>query len=107
MALVGKRDPRIGACADSGHWCTSGLNPLYCLKALKGRIISAHLKDKNVYGQGHDVPYGQGVADIKACLGELKNQGFEGNIAIEYEYNWDNNVPEVKQCIDFVRQHGK
>jgi sugar phosphate isomerase/epimerase len=106
LALVKNRDPRIGAAADTGHWCTTGLNPAYCLRVLKGRIVSAHLKDKNVFGPGHDVPYGKGVANIKECLDELKAQGFEGNISIEYEYNWDNSVPEVTQCIDFVRQYG-
>jgi sugar phosphate isomerase/epimerase len=106
LSLVEKRDARIGACADTGHWCTSGLNPAYCLRVLKGRVISSHLKDKNVYGQGHDVPYGEGVAGIKGCLDELKQQGFQGNISIEYEYNWDNSVPEVTKCIDFVRQNG-
>ena len=107
LSLVENRDKRIGACVDTGHWCTSGLNPAFCLKVLKGHIISAHLKDKNVYGQGHDVPYGEGVAGIKDCLDELKAQGFQGNIAIEYEYNWDNSVPEVTKCIDFVRAYGK
>jgi hypothetical protein len=28
-----------------------------------------------------------------------------GNISVEYEYNWENSVPEVKQCIGFVRTH--
>jgi len=37
----------------------------------------------------------------------LKHQGFEGNISIEYEYQWDKSLPEVKQCIDFVRGYGK
>ncbi len=107
LSLVENHDKRIGACADTGHWCTSGLNPAFCLKVLKGRIISSHLKDKNVYGSGHDVPYGEGVAGIKDCLDELKAQGFQGNISIEYEYNWDNSVPEVTKCIDFVRAYGK
>ncbi len=104
--LVAGRDPRIGAAADTGHWCTSKLTPVECLRVLKGRIISVHLKDKKEFGQSHDVPYGEGVADIKGCLDELKAQGFEGNISIEYEYNWDNNVPEVTKCIDFVRNYG-
>lgn len=104
--LVTGRDPRIGAAADTGHWCTSGLKPVEALRILKGRIISAHLKDKKDFGPSHDVPYGQGVADIRACLDELKAQGFTGNISIEYEFNWDNNVPEVTQCIDFVRNYG-
>ena len=104
--LVAGRDKRIGAAADTGHWCTSGLKPVECLKILKGRIMSAHMKDKLAMGESHDVPYGQGVGDIKACLDELKAQGFQGNISIEYEYNWDNSVPEVTQCIDFVRNYG-
>jgi sugar phosphate isomerase/epimerase len=106
LALVKDRDGRIGACADTGHWQTSGLNPLYCVRVLKGRIISSHLKDKKDFGQSHDVPYGEGVGDVKRVLEELKKQGFEGNISVEYEHNWMHNVPEVKKCIDFVRSHG-
>jgi len=105
--LVTGRDKRIGAAADTGHWCTSKLKPVECLKILKGRLISVHLKDKLDVGQSHDVPYGEGVANIKECLDEMKKQGFEGNVSIEYEYNWDNNVPEVTKCIDFVRNYGK
>jgi sugar phosphate isomerase/epimerase len=100
------RDPRIGACADTGHWQTSGLNPVYCLRVLKGRVISSHMKDKTDYGPGHDVPYGTGVGEIKRCLEELKKQGFQGNISVEYEYNWDNSVPDVTKCVDFVRENG-
>ncbi|MCX6905544.1 MAG: sugar phosphate isomerase/epimerase [Verrucomicrobia bacterium] len=104
--LVAGRDKRIGSGADTGHWCTSNLKPIECLKILKGRIVSCHLKDKKEFGNSHDVPYGEGVADIKACLDELKAQGFQGNISIEYEYNWDNNVPDATKCIDFVRNYG-
>jgi sugar phosphate isomerase/epimerase len=107
LEVTKNRDARIGACADTGHWQTSGLDPLYCIKVLKGRVISSHLKDKTEFGPGHDVPYGTGVGRIGLVLDELKKQGFEGNISIEYEYNWEHSVPEVKQCIDFVRQHGK
>ena len=105
LELTKGRDPRIGSCADTGHWQTSGINPLWAVRTLKGRIISSHLKDKLAFGPSHDVPYGTGVGEVGAILDELKAQGFEGNISIEYEYNWDNSVPEVKQCIDFVRTY--
>jgi len=108
LSIVKDRDPRIGSCADTGHWQTSGLNPVYCLRVLKGRVISSHMKDKSDYGPvGHDVPYGQGTGDIKRSLDELKKQDFQGNISIEYEYHWENSLPEVKQCIDFVKNYGK
>jgi len=108
VELTKGRDPRVGACVDTGHWLRSNLNPVECLKILKGRIVSSHLKDLHQKGPGaHDVPFGTGVADIRACLDELAAQGFAGNISIEYEHNWDNSVPEVGQCIGFVRGYGK
>jgi sugar phosphate isomerase/epimerase len=50
-----------------------------------------------------DAIYGTGVSDIKGILDELKRQNFEGHISIEYENNWDHSVPDVAQCIGFVR----
>jgi len=104
---VKDRDPRIGSGADTGHWVRSGLTPIECLRILKGHIISSHLKDLHAKGPGgHDVPFGTGVSDIPDVLDELKAQNFAGNISIEYEYNWDSSVPEVAQCIGFVRGYG-
>ena len=106
--LVKDRDPRIGACADTGHWTRSGIVPVEALKILEGRIISVHLKDLNEFGKrgAHDVPFGEGVSGMVAVLDELKRQGFAGNISIEYEHNWEHSLPEVTQCIGFVRGYG-
>lgn len=105
LSIVKDRDPRIGACADTGHWATSGLVPVDCVKILKGRIISAHLKDRPAMGPGqHDVPFGTGALNVKGVLEELKSQGFQGNISIEYEHNWENSVPEITQCIEFFKK---
>lgn len=107
LSLVKDRDSRLGACADTGHWATSGLKPVDCLRILKGRVISCHLKERAEIGKGlPDQVYGRGVSDIKGCLDELKAQGFDGNISIEYENNWKNSVPDVAQCIGFVRAWG-
>ena len=107
LSVVKGRDARIGSCADTGHWVRSDLDPVECLRILKGRIISSHLKDLNEMGLGaHDVPYGAGVSDVPALLNELKAQHFVGNISIEYEYHWENSTPEVGQCIGFVRGYG-
>ncbi len=105
LSIVKDRDQRIGSCADTGHWVRSGLKPVDCLRILKGRIISSHLKDLNEFGKpgAHDLPYGMGVSDVPGILEELKSQGFQGNISVEYEFNWDNSVPDIAQCIGFVR----
>jgi sugar phosphate isomerase/epimerase len=103
LSMVKDRDSRMGSCADTGHWLRSGIKPVDALKILEGRIISSHLKDLDQMGEGHDVPYGTGVANIPGILNELRRQKFVGNMSIEYEYNWDNSVPEIAQCIGFVR----
>ena len=108
VELVKGRDERIGACADTGHWVRSGLKPVECLAILKGRVVSSHLKDLHEFSdKGHDVPYGKGVSDIKGVLDALKAMNFDGPISVEYEYNWDNSVPEIKECISFVRAYGE
>jgi sugar phosphate isomerase/epimerase len=108
MSLVKDRDKRIGACADTGHWVRSNLKPVDCLRILSGRVISSHLKDLDRMGMGAtDKPFGMGVSDVAGILDELKKQGFEGNISIEYESNWDHSLPEVSQCIGFVRGYGQ
>jgi sugar phosphate isomerase/epimerase len=104
LGLVQNRDRRLGACADTGHWTRSGLKPVEALRILQGRIVSVHMKDLNEFKpSGHDVPFGTGVSDVAGVLDELKRQGFDGNVSLEYEYNWDHSVPEIAQCIGFVR----
>lgn len=104
LSVVKGRDPRIGSCADIGHWVRSGLKPVDCVKILKGHIVSSHMKDLNVFlPSGHDVHWGEGVSGVKEVLAEYKAQGFEGPISVEYEHNWDTNVEDAKACIAFVR----
>lgn len=107
LGVVESRDPRVGACADIGHWCTSNLKPVECLRILEGRVISVHLKDKAAYGKAPVVVAGTGVVDVAACLEELKKQKFDGHISIEHENDWKNSVPQVRANIDFVKAHGK
>ncbi|MBM3333837.1 sugar phosphate isomerase/epimerase [Candidatus Sumerlaeota bacterium] len=103
--------PWVGSCADTGHWMRSGVDPLEALKMLEGRIISMHIKDLNQTGRGtkeaptHDVPFGTGKGNMKAILDELRRQKFNGPMSIEYEYNWTESVPEIKQCIDYMRDN--
>ena len=97
------RSKRIGACADNGHWMRSGIEPVEALKMLEGRIISLHLKDLNQFGvrEAHDVPWGTGEADMKAILKELDRQGYKGTFSIEYEHNWENSVPEIRESVEY------
>lgn len=124
--------PRVGACADIGHWLESGLDPIQCIKKLKGHIKELHLKDENKKSDGkfdipggkeasqmdilmaafkqlaekgiHDVPLGEGVINIPSIMKQLKKQGFKGYLFIEHEYHFKDNVDEVKRGVQFFKK---
>jgi len=101
------RSANIGACADTGHWMRSGLDPLEAVKALEGRIVSFHLKDLAEVGKrdAHDVVWGTGKANVEAILAEVLRQKIEAPVfSIEYEHNWDNNVPDIAACVAYFDQ---
>lgn len=119
LEAVTGRTPLMGACADTGHWLRSGLDTLECLKKLQGRVICLHFKDLMPEEPGtqaaapaekkkkreakamHDVPWGTGVGNVKAQMVELKRQGFHGAFGVEYEYHWENSMPEIAECVKF------
>ena len=103
------RGRRIGACADTGHWVRSGLDPVECLRKLKGRIISMHLKDVAESGkpEARDVPLGKGKAKYADVLGELHGQRFRGVMTIEYEHLSDQLVEDIAECVKFVENFAK
>ena len=94
---------RIGSCSDTGHWCRSGISPVEAITALceAKRVKSLHFKDLNEFGnpEAHDVAWGTGKSDAKGVLTELYKTGFKGVFSIEYEYNWENSVPDIAVCV--------
>lgn len=109
LKVIQGRSKRIGACADTGHFRRSGLDPLESLKKLEGHIISLHFKDLDQDEKAkeaedrewHDTPWGTGQSDAWALLGELKRQNFRGTFAIEYEYHWNKAMPELAKCVQY------
>lgn len=95
------RSKRIGACADTGHWMRSGIDPVEAIRKLEGRIVSFHFKDLNQMGGGHDVPWGTGKGNVKGMLTEIRRQGLKAVFSIEYEHNWLNSLPEIAESVKY------
>jgi sugar phosphate isomerase/epimerase len=101
----------MGFCPDTGHMIRSGIDPLVAVKELKGRIFAVHLKDLNdilspdVTPQNlHDVPWGTGNGQVEYIMRELLEQKATATVIIEYEYDWDNNLPAVTECAKFFNK---
>lgn len=103
LAAVAHRSQRLGACADTGHWPRSGLDPVASLALLAGRIRSLHFKDIAPADRtGVDQPWGTGAGKAHAMLAELDRQGFRGLFAIEYETGSGKELEaNVARCIAF------
>ena len=104
---IGNRSPLLGSSADVGHYKRMEVEPISSLKKLEGRIISLHFKDiapEGTEDKFEDVVWGTGILNVKGMLEELKRQNFEGYFTIEYEANWENNLPQIKESIDYFNQ---
>ncbi len=105
---VKDRHENVGFCADIGHWATSGLDPLEVIKKIAPRVHAFHMKDReSIEKWSHDRPFGTGIIDNVAILDEVRKHGFAGNVSIEYEHNWETNLPEVAQCAGYLRAYSR
>jgi sugar phosphate isomerase/epimerase len=105
LSLVKDRDPRMGACADIGHWVRSGVKPTDAIRILKGRIFDSHVKDLDAFGvrEAKDMVWGTGKSDIPAVLNLYAKQGFYGPLDVEWEKDWETSQPDVAKCLEFVK----
>ena len=41
------------------------------------------------------------MCDVKGMLEDIHRQGIKPVFSIEYEYNWDNSLPEIAQSVSY------
>jgi sugar phosphate isomerase/epimerase len=105
LGVCSGRSKRIGASGDIGHWVHEGLNPTECVKKLEGRLVQFHFRDRSKHGlDGHDVPLGTGIADIKGILAELHRKRIKPLFMLEYEYCEENPLPDLAQSVRFFNE---
>ncbi len=105
LSVVKDRDPRMGSCADIGHWVRSGVKPTDAIKILKGRIFDSHVKDLDAFGvrEAKDVIWGTGKSDLPAVLNLYAEQGFLGPLDVEWEKDWETSSPDIKKCLEWLK----
>ena len=106
LHAVEKYDPRIGACADLGHYLRSGERPVEVIRLLKGRLYGIHLKDfAEMQDKTKGVILGKGHMNVPAVMGALVAADFpaDGALSIEYEENPQNPLADIKACEQAAR----
>jgi inosose dehydratase len=107
LAAVEKYDPRIGACADLGHYLRSGERPVDVIRLLAGRLYGIHLKDfAEMADKTKGVILGQGHIDVPAVMAALVAAKFpaDGALSIEYEENPKNPLDDIRSCVQVAQE---
>lgn len=95
------RDKRIGACADLGHFLRSNEESVKVIETLGDRVHGVHLKD--VKDAKTFTILGQGDMNLPGVLRALRKINYREVLALEYEENPQNPIPDIEQCLAAVR----
>ncbi len=107
VKAVRGRDPRIGACVDTGHFIRTKEDPVEAVERLGSRVFGLHIKDEEKQEKkSHNVVIGEGFLDVVALFKTLRKIGFpaDGAISLEYESNPENPIDDIQQCLVVARE---
>ncbi len=107
LKAIKGRDPRIGACADLGHYIRSAEDPVKAIVLFGDRLFGVHLKDfAEQKKEAKGVILGRGQLDVVAVYKALLKVNFpaDGALSLEYEENAKNPLPDVKQCVEVAKE---
>lgn len=99
-ALRGQPD-WIGACIDTAHFLRSGENPVEAVRRFGKRVYAVHIKD--VKDRTRYTILGQGDLDMVGFLRALRRIDFKDCLALEYEENPDDPLPDLRACLEAIR----
>ena len=109
LEAVQDHHPLVGTCLDTGHLIRCGLephsiyiDPVQQIRAMGPRNFGIHLKD-NDNNNNRNVVIGQGALDVPGVFRALRDVKFEGCVSIEHEANPDDPVPDIKACVDVIK----
>ena len=87
---------------DIGHFVAAGFDPVAYIEANHARITNLHIKDRKKEN-GPNTPWGEGDTPIKQVLQLLKQKKYDIPANIEYEYQGDDAVIEVRKCFQYIK----
>jgi sugar phosphate isomerase/epimerase len=95
-----------GANLDIGHYIAGqNASPVPFIKQHHSRITHLHIKDRK-RNNGPNVPFGQGDTPIREVLQLVRDNKWNIQATIEFEYpipEGSDRMTELKKCVDYCR----
>ena len=88
---------------DIGHFTAANFDAVDYLDKHHDDILTLHIKDRK-RDQGANVPFGEGDTPIREVLALLREKQYKIPANIEYEYDGEDTVEEVRKCFEYCRQ---
>jgi len=106
VELAKRYGPQIGVCGDLGFWMRNGIDPIDAARILGNHLMVVQVHDLNEFTPaGTDVPWGTGVGRTREFFEVLHKLGVRPlDVDVEYSYNFDNNIEEVRKSIEFFNE---
>jgi len=101
-AAIKPHSDKIGICLDTGHLLRSKEDPVRAVEVFGKRIYGVHLKD--VKGAKTFEILGEGDLDLATLLQKLAQLNYSYCLALEYEENPKNPVPDIEICLQNVQK---
>jgi sugar phosphate isomerase/epimerase len=96
-----------GANLDLGHFVAgNNTSPIPFLKQHHDRITHIHVKDRKLH-EGPNVPFGQGDTPIKEALQLIRDNKWNIQATIEFEYpvpEGSDRMKEIAKCVEYCRE---
>jgi sugar phosphate isomerase/epimerase len=87
-------DPRVGMCADTGHFHAAGVDTVAVIQNFAGRIYAVHVKD---HIGAVSVGIGRGEVDLPREIEALRQVHYGGDLTVELEVEDPQNLPRYTQ----------
>lgn len=104
LAVIRKRDKRMGVCMDIGHSVRAGGDPAKHVLACGDRLMDVQVKDLRKEGEKWvQLPVGRGSIDIPAAFKALLRTKFTGHVALKYEIDADDPAAGIRESLGYMR----
>jgi sugar phosphate isomerase/epimerase len=104
LALIKKRDRRLGVCMDIGHTVRAGADPIKSALACGPRLFDLHVKDlADGKEKKSQVAVGRGVIDVVGLFRTLQKMKYAGHLALEYEVDEPDPLPGIRESLGYMR----